>query len=111
MRKFRGLLLDIFLFLLSTIIFLFLESGFPPEMDALIKPLIFSTAVVIAFRTNLRKYLLMVALLFLIIMVFFYSFWQISLLEWFGSTGFGMLVIYVASLIPQLIKKGFVEKF
>lgn len=109
--KINKLLLSILILIISFPIFMWLESGFSIKsfLD-LIKPLIFSFSASISFINFYKKFLLIFSLSLLIIMVFFYLIWKIDLSNWFGSLGFGMLIIYVVGYFPQLFKKGYVEK-
>lgn len=77
-----------------------------------IQPVIFAVAAAICiFFTFLRKYLLMVSLALLIFMILTYLFNLFDFANWTGSLGFGILTIVVFSYIPQLIKKGYIEKY
>lgn len=109
--KINKFLLVFFIFFISLPVFIWLESGFfIKTINDIIKPLIFSTSLVISIANFYRNYLLRISFTLLFLMVIFYLFWQIPASEWFGSVGLGILTVYVLGHIPQLIKKGYIEK-
>lgn len=78
----------------------------------LIQPVIFAVAATICiFYSSLRKYLLMASSALLIFMILTYLFNMLDVANWIGSLGFGAFAIVVFSYIPQLIKKGHIEKY
>lgn len=109
--KIRKILVSIIIFIVTLPLFVWLESGFSIKSPIdLIKPLCFSFSATFSYMNFYRKFLLISSLFLLTIMVFFYLIWKIDLSNWFGSLGFGMLIIYVAGYFPQLLKKGYIEK-
>lgn len=109
--KMSKFLVSILVFLISLPIFIYLESGFAiNSFFDILKPLIFSASLIISINTIFRRFLLMISLIFLSFMVVFYIFWKMDFSNWLGSVGFGMLIIYVLGYLPEIIKKGFVEK-
>lgn len=110
MKASRTLFLIIIL-LISFPIFIWLESGFSiKSVVDLINPFIFTTSLVLSIGNFFRRILLTCAFILLIIMVAFYLFWQIDISSWLGSLGMGILTIYVLGYLPDLVKKGYVEK-
>lgn len=111
MKKSETLLLKICLSLASVGLFWALESGFSLRNgDELLKSIIFAFSLFIALTNKFKKFLLKIATIMLVIMVILYLFWQIPLSGFFGSIGFGILSIFVLSYIPDLVRKGYIEK-
>jgi len=91
--------------------FWWLESGMKLRNgDELLKSVIFATSLFFVLTQKYKKSVLWLALLLLGMMVVYYLLRDISSASFFGSIGFGMLIIFVLSLTPDLVKKGFVEK-
>lgn len=113
MDKAEKIILIPILFVIFTFIFLVLENGLADyQFNQVIQPIIFAAALVSnIFYPQIRKYTIQLSLFLLILMVITYMFNSISISNWFGSLGFGLLFITVFSYLPQLIKKGFVEKY
>lgn len=98
--------------LILVLLFTILSSGLDFSGANLIQPVVFATmATLCFFYPSLRRYILIVALVLLILMVFTYLINKLDLSNWVGSLGFGILAILVFSYTPQLIKKGFIEKY
>lgn len=106
--------LKFFLFFLICLgLFYVLEYG--PALDnnsKFIKPILLSGfTVTILSHQQRTRYILFFSIFCLSIMVL------TSIINWseisnmFGSFGFSLLIISVLSYIPQIIKKGYVEKF
>ncbi len=111
MSKLKRIFLDLTIFILAAIIFSYLEFGYPlKSIDMIIRPIIFAFSLLITLKAQFRGYLLLGSLILLFLMIIFTLIWQLTLADWIGSLGFGMLVIYVAGFIPQLIKKGYIER-
>lgn len=109
--KLSKILVTIMILIISLPIFIWLENGFSVKSSLdLVKPVIFSFSAVFCYMNFYRKFLLISSLFLLTIMVFFYLIWKIDLSNWFGSLGFGLLVIFTLGYIPQLLKEGYVEK-
>lgn len=69
----------------------------------------------IAFSLSLiwpfsRKYFLILSAVLLVIMVVVFIFGQAGWAEIFGSSSFGLAVLILIIYLPQIIKKGYVEK-
>jgi len=59
--------------------------------------------------TNLRRFVLLISLFFIIVMAVLYI---VDIIEWaeiFGSTSIGLVVLVLLSYLPQLINKGYIE--
>lgn len=111
MEKTKVIFLKLFISIISIGFFWGLESGFKLRNgDELIKSIIFAGSLFITLTGTYKKFILWVSILLLGIMIIFYLLWQIPLSSFFGSIGFGMLLIFILSYLPDLIKKGFVEK-
>lgn len=109
--KINKLLIAVIILFVSFPIFIWLESGFAIKTPIdLIKPVIFSISLAASFGNFYKRILLTISLILLSFMVVFYLLWKIDLSNWFGSLGLGVLAIYIFGYLPQLIKKGFVEK-
>lgn len=105
--------LGVIIFIVSLFVFSFLEfESSLGKIDSLIQPLIFAATLSIGLcLPRFKKIILLISLSFLMVMIFTYVFNQINLSNWIGSLGFGMLVITVATYLPELIKRGYIEKF
>lgn len=78
----------------------------------LIQPVIFAlTGVIATFFLRKRKLILIISLSLLSLMIFAYLLSLMDISNWLGSLGFGMLFITIFSYLPQVIKRGYVEKF
>lgn len=111
MEKTKVIFLKLFISIISIGFFWGLESGFTLRNgDELLKSLIFASAFFIVLTNKFKNYLLRISVTLLVIMVILYLFWQIPLSSFFGSIGFGILSIFVLSYIPDLVRKGYIEK-
>lgn len=109
--KLSKILVAIMILIISFPIFIWLENGFSVKSSLdLVKPIVFSFSAAFSYMNFYRKFLLISSLFLLTIMIFFYLIWKIDLSNWFGSLGFGILIIYTLGFIPQLLKKGYIEK-
>lgn len=104
---------SLFVFIVSLLFFIILEYG---QVTVLVKemvqPVIF--ALVMAFiylNSNLRVVLFWFALSLIILMILSYLFNLLPFANWTGSLGVGILIILIVSYIPQIIKKGFIDRF
>lgn len=98
--------------LILTLLFAILSSGLDFEGSDFIQPVIFAIAATICiFYSPFRKYILIIATALLTLMVATYLINKFDLSNWIGSLGFGAFTIVVFSYIPQLIKKGHIEKY
>lgn len=111
MKRTEKLLLKLFVSIMSVGLFWWLESGFTLRNgDELVKSSIFAVSLFIILTGEYKRFVLLVSFLLLIIMIILYLFWQIPLSSFFGSIGFGILSIFVLSYIPDLVRKGYIEK-
>lgn len=97
----------------SFLIFTYMDIGWSfSNPIKLITPFLFSvTLTLIVFLPILKKLLLYISIFLMIAMVLFYLINLLELANWIGSLGFGILTIVVICLIPQLVKKGYIETF
>lgn len=107
------LLTKIFIPFLLIILFNFLEYGFKwDKAEQFIYPIILMIVTLIVFYVSkLRKLFLISSLCILLIMILLYLLNELNLANIVGSFGFVLLLIVISAYLPQLIKKGFVEKF
>lgn len=100
-------------FIFFLIIFTILDFGMEiNKFIQLTQPIIFAlTAVIAIFFLKLRKLILVISLSLLSLMIFTYLLSLLDISKWVGSLGFGMLFITIFSYLPQVIKKGYIEKF
>lgn len=96
------------IFTACSLVFIILEYGrFPFLMDELIQPIIFAVVVTIMFLDGKSRLLVLwFSGLLLVLMVVFYLFNLLSVSSWVGSLGLGILVIWIFSYLPQLLKYG-----
>ena len=105
--------LGIIIFVVTVFIFSLLEfESSPDKINTLIQPLIFSLTLTISIvLPRFRKHILLLSIVLLIVMVLTYLFNMISISNWIGGLGFGMLVVTFFSYLPQLIKRGYIDKY
>ncbi len=81
------------------------------SMNKYLQSLIFSIVLVVAvFGPKVRAKLPYAVFLLLLVSVLLYILNQLSLSNSFASIGIGMLLLIMLSYLPEIIKKGFVEK-
>lgn len=101
------------LFILIWAFFWFINNGFNPDLDySQLQTLIFAvTTVILIKRNTLRLATATLAIILLIIMALLsVSFPKtIDAANFFGTLGFGILIISSLFYIPQLIKQGFIK--
>ena len=107
------IILAFVLILVFTFLFTIMNVGLEiNSVNQIIQPLIFAlTATIDILYFPLRKYFLAASLCLLSLMVMTYLINMLEVSNWVGSLGFGMLFITVASYLPEIIKKGNIEKF
>lgn len=95
------------------ILFNFLEYGFKwNKAEQFIYPIILMIITLIVFYVSkLRKLFLISSLCILLLMIILYLLNELNWANIVGSFGFALLLIVISAYLPQLIKKGFVEKF
>lgn len=69
-----------------------------------------ATLTVSIIRPSWRFKLFYLGLFFIFLMVIFYLFGRLALSNSFASIGIGILIIVSLTYLPELFKKGFVEK-
>lgn len=109
MRFFKRIII---VFLLI-ILFNFLEYGFVwNRWDQFAYPgLLVVITYLVLYLPKFRKISLITSFVFLLIMVFLYLMNELVLANVMGSFGFAILLIVTASYLPQIISKGFVDRF
>lgn len=107
------IILAFVLILIFTFLFTIINVGLDiNSVNQIIQPLIFAlTAAIGILYFPLRKYFLVVSLCLFSLMVMTYLINMLEVSNRIGSLGFGMLFITVASYLPEIIKKGNIEKF
>lgn len=103
----------IIIFTVSLFVFYFLEfESSLAKVESLIQPLFFAASLAICIiRPHFRKIILIASVILLAVMIFTYLFNQINIANWIGSLGFGMLFIILATYLPELLRRGYIEKF
>lgn len=96
-----------------TYMFMLVNTGVKiDQINQIIQPVLFAVcAILCIFFPKHKKNILKISLALLFFMIFSYLFKGLELSNWVGSLGFGLLLITVFSYIPELIKKGYIEKF
>lgn len=111
MKKTKKFVLNLSVSIISIGVFWWLESGFALRNgDELIKSIIFAIVLFMVLIDVFKQLILWVSFSLFGIMIILYLFWQIPLSNMFGSIGFGILLIFILSYLPGLIKKGYIEK-
>lgn len=107
------LLTKILIPFLLIILFNFLEYGFKwDRTEQFIYPIILMIITVTVFYVSkLRKLFLISSFCILMLMILLYLTNNLDLANIIGSFGFALLLIVVSAYLPELTKKGFVEKF
>lgn len=102
-----------FVFSISLIIFMILEYGhITLSISEIIQPLFFASIVTLIFlRSKLRRYIFWFSSTLLILMIILYIFNLLLFANWVGGLGAGIMVILITSYLPEIIKKGYIEKF
>ncbi|MBI2596946.1 hypothetical protein HYW41_02205 [Candidatus Daviesbacteria bacterium] len=100
-------------FLLSGFIFAFLDNGIEIErFDQIIQPIFF--AVILTsdiLLPSFRKNLIIFSCCLLVLMILIYLLQNLMIADWIGRLGFGILFITIFSYTPEIIKRGYLEKF
>lgn len=96
------------IFFASLAVFMLLEYGrMTLSLNEFFQPLIFSFVVVVIFLyAKFRKAILLISLLLLVLMVISYMFGFLTVSNWIGGLGIGILVIIISSYFPKLVKNG-----
>lgn len=95
------------------IIFVILDHGMNVNsIGQLAQPLIFTcTFIAGIFFHSARKYLLAVGIILLSLMIFTYLFASLDASNWIGSLGFGIFFTTVFTYLPEIISKGYIERY
>lgn len=102
----KKLIKGIVIFFTSLGLFTFLEFGSSNF------PLLFAVTLSLSVTMpNFRKKLLLISFVLLLLMVLFYLFNNLAQANWIGAAGFGMLVLVIFTYIPELIKRGHIERY
>ena len=113
MEKTVKILVFLILIIFFTLIFFVLDFGFSfNHISQVIQPLIFATtAAICILYPYYKKPILFVSQVPLFLMIVTYLIKMLDFSNWIGSLGFGMLFITIFSYLPQIFKKGYIEKF
>lgn len=97
----------VLIFLLS-FFFLALNSGFVlSDFISIIQTIFFILiTLILLYKPKLKKCFVVVSLICLSIMVVFFTAYLIDVANFFGSLGFGILLISSLFYLPQLLKHG-----
>lgn len=100
----------VFFFIISFGGFYILEYGFTFDSTGkLLVPLLLSGfTTIMLFKPKFKRYILFLSGVCLALMIFFNL---LSLSKDVGNFGFSLLIVTIFLYLPQLIKKGRVEKF
>lgn len=111
--KFLEILKMFFFFTLFGGIFYVLEYGTTWDNPGkFLKPILLSGfTVTMLFQQKLRRYIFIFSIICLLLMAVMSVFNWSDLSNNIGSFGFSLLVVTVFLYLPQIIKKGHVEKF
>lgn len=113
MEKVVKILVTLILIILFTLLFFVLDFGFSfNHVSQIIQPLIFATtAAICILYPYYKKPILFISQVLLFLMVVTYLIKMLDFSNWIGSLGFGMLFITIFSYLPQIFKRGYIEKF
>lgn len=108
----RVILIPIFS-IIFFIVFVILDNGIEiNSIGQLIQPLIFTLSLVTGtFFHSTRKYLLGTGIILLVFMIFTYLFASLDASNWIGSLGFGIFFTTVFTYLPEIISKGYIERY
>lgn len=89
-----------------------LEYGFTVNsLDKLIIPSLLSVlTTIIFFKPKLRRYAIFIIGACLVLMIIFNIFNLASFANILGEFGFSLLLVSIFLYLPQIIKKGYIEK-
>lgn len=62
------------------------------------------------FWAQLRKFILLLSTVFIFVMVILYILKQFEMANLFGSTAIGLFFLSLICYLPQLVRKGYIEK-
>lgn len=114
MRSNTYLILKVaFFFTIFLTTFYILEHGFTLDSpDKFLKPFLLSIlTTIMLFKPNFKRYILFLVGICLVLMILASLFNLLSFSKIMGEFGFSLLIITIVLYIPQLIKKGQIERF
>ena len=99
--------------LFLVVLFNFLEYGFVwNRIDQFVYPIILMIiTLTVYYILSLRKIFFFFSFVLLLFMVLLYLLNELNLANIVGSFGFSLLLITLSTYLPQIIKRGFIEKF
>jgi len=100
-------------FIVSFIIFFFLNTGFfEKPLWLVFQAVFFALVVVFMFLKKVRRiWLIYSALVFFVGMVVSILFENVFVAEVLGSTGFGLVIILLISYLPRFVRDGYLDKW
>ncbi|MDP2684902.1 MAG: hypothetical protein Q8P20_07765 [bacterium] len=103
----------ILFFTISFVVFYILEYGFAfGSWNKFLGPFLLSGfAAIMFFKPNAKRYILFLIGTCFILMILAYLFNLLDFSNMVGSFGFSLLLVTIVLYLPQIIKKGHVEKF
>lgn len=113
MNKSIRIILMFLLTAILTAILAFIDSdGDINDINQFYSPVILAFSFTISyFYPNIRKKLLIFSFILMLLMLVFYFTQHLDISNWFGSLGFGSLIFIIVSYLPELIRKGYVDRF
>ena len=107
----KPILAVLLIVILGLILAIIETSGDVNKIDQLYNPALFAAIFSLSiFYPKTRKYLFMLSFSLMVIMLLYYLQQQIGIANWFGSLGFGFLVMIVISYFPELVRRGYINK-
>ena len=100
-------------FIVSFIVFFFLNTGFYEKpLWLVIQAVFFALVVVFIFLEKIKKIWLIYFFLALFVgMVISILFENVFVAEVLGSTGFGLVIILLISYLPSFVRDGYLKKW
>lgn len=104
-------LIFIIVWIICFVTILFLNTGFNLNEGLYIESLILGFVFSInLFFLKMRKIVLISSLPIFLLMVISYTFKRFDLSNIFGSTAMGIIVLTLITYLPQIVKKGYIQK-
>ena len=109
----KKIIISIVALLFFAVLFTILDyNGKSFHISQIIQPVIFASVLIICiFSSAARKYMIAASFFMLSLMIITYLLQMLEVSNWIGSLGFGVLTITLFSYLPELIKKGYIEKY
>ncbi len=113
MKSTIRLLLKLFLATFSFGVFYILEYGFNfDSYNKLLTPFLLSTlTMIMLFRPDFKRYSLILTGVCLVLMILLSIFNLLNFANVLGSFGFSLLIVTIFLYLPQIVKKGHIERF